>query len=497
MQNYQSDPEANSSRGKGAKGEAGSHAALFTLPLYPFAPLPLYRRLLLIVVAVAILFRVGSAVYQGDRIEVLPGVYDQVSYHELALRVLDGHGFTFATGWWPATPAGQPTAHWSYLYVLFLAGTYAVFGPHPLAARLIQAVLAGIIGPILAWRLGKRLFNERVGLVTAAIFSGYGYFVFYAGALVTETFYILTVLGMLDIAVAIGMTRLQPNRRGLWPWVLLGVAAGLAALLRQLILLLVPVILAYVIWRVSFQRPGGLISGLRGGLVTLAVLAVLILPWTIRNYQAFGRFVLLNTNAGFAFFWGNHPIHGTEFIPILKQGGRSYGSLIPRNLRGRDEAETDRLLLKQGLQFVTEDPARYIRLSFSRIKEYFKFWPSADSGRVSNLARVLSFGFCLPFLLGGLGVALMRLLKSDHSARSQQSNCGITLILIFSGLYTLVHLLTWTLVRYRLPVDAVTMPFVALGLISFVSSLARRLSHLSSGRAPARRNPATEGSSGL
>ena len=25
----------------------------------------------------------------------------------------------------------------------------------------------------------------------------------------------------------------------------------------------------------------------------------MILPWTVRNYQAFGRFVLLNTNAGY------------------------------------------------------------------------------------------------------------------------------------------------------------------------------------------------------
>ncbi|MEZ4661990.1 MAG: hypothetical protein R2911_30950 [Caldilineaceae bacterium] len=31
------------------------------------------------------------------------------------------------------------------------------------------------------------------------------------------------------------------------------------------------------------------------------VAASLILPWTVRNYMAFGKFVPLNTNSGYAF----------------------------------------------------------------------------------------------------------------------------------------------------------------------------------------------------
>lgn len=69
--------------------------------------------------------RLVAVAYFGDRVSGDPGVADQISYHTLAQRLIGGHGFTFATGWWPATPAGQPTAHWSYLYVIALSAAYA------------------------------------------------------------------------------------------------------------------------------------------------------------------------------------------------------------------------------------------------------------------------------------------------------------------------------------------------------------------------------------
>ncbi|MEM8861308.1 MAG: hypothetical protein AAGD96_23540, partial [Chloroflexota bacterium] len=68
-----------------------------------------------IILAVSVLLRLGSAFYLGNEVSLLPGIYDQISYHSLAIRVIDGHGFTFGVPWWPVTQAGEPTAHWSYL----------------------------------------------------------------------------------------------------------------------------------------------------------------------------------------------------------------------------------------------------------------------------------------------------------------------------------------------------------------------------------------------
>ena len=58
-------------------------------------------------------------------------------------------------------------------------------------------------------------------------------------------------------------------------------------------------------------------SVVKGLFISTIVLVLLIFPWTIRNQKAFGTFVLLNTNSGFAFFWGNHPIYATEVYSTL------------------------------------------------------------------------------------------------------------------------------------------------------------------------------------
>jgi len=422
---------------------------------------------LLLITALSVILRLASALYQGDVISPLPGVHDQVSYHALACRVLAGHGFTFETGWWPLTRAGSPTAHWSYLYTIYLAAIYFLFGPHPLVARLIQALLAGVLHPWLCWRIGSRLFGNQAGLIAALLSAVYAYFVFYAGSLMTETFFILSVLWVLDRALLLGEIGVGAEE-SVSSWALLGLGIGLAALLRQTFLLLLPVIFAWLFWRLRARPPREPVRGLA---IASLLAAAMILPWTIRNYHAFGRVVLLNTNAGFAMFWANHPIHGTDFVAILPEEGPSYAQLVPPPLRSLDEAALDRALLGEGLRFVTRDPGRYLWLSLSRVKEYFKFWPSSSSGAISNIARAGSFGLLLPFMVLGLAVAPGRSRAEDGRQEPAELGVsggrlsGVVLLYLVTGVYTLMHLLSWSLIRYRLPVDAVLMVFAAAGAL--------------------------------
>ncbi len=448
------------------------------------------------IVGVAVVLRLASAIYQGDAVAPLPGVYDQISYDELARRVISGHGFTFPVAWWPMTQAGAPTAHWSFLYTLYLAGVYTLFGLHPLAARLIQAVIAGILYPWLSYRLGRRLFGGGVGLVAAAISALYPYFVYYGGALMTETFYILAVLWALDLTIEISQrTSTTDSPHALLaaarPWLLLGLALGVATLLRQLILLLVPFLFAWLLWMAARRKaagePGSSWSKLRpmfaGMLASVVVIVALIAPWTVRNYFAFHRFVPLNTNSGYAFFWGNNPIYGTNFVPILPDG--TYQQLIPPELRGLDEAALDQALLVRGIGFVVADPWRYVQLSLSRVKYYFEFWPSAESGTTSNVARVLSFGVLLPLsLLGMLTIAVRR----RYVREGQWPAVG--LLGLFMVVYSMIHILSWALIRYRLPVDATLILFAAVPVYGFVSRLARgRLGRVVGFAEPSGREP--------
>ena len=420
------------------------------------------RRYLLWIIGFAVLVRVIAAWYQGNSVLALPGIFDQLTYHALAQRVVDGHGFTFAEHHWPATRAGEPTAHWSFLYTLYLAAVYAVVGVQPLAARLLQAVLAGVLHTWLVYRIGRRVLGESVGIAAAFLTAGYAYFIYYSSSLLTEACYFIGILWTLDAALRIGDARGLVRKR---QWVELGLAVGITGLLRQVFLLFVPLLFLWLCWarKAGDQAQDSWLGNIRRSVlglgVSTVVVAMLIAPWTIRNWQAFGVMVPLNTNAGFAFFWGNHPIHGTQFLPLLEGADRGYLELIPDDVRTLNEGEMNQELLRLGLVTVRDDPARYVRLSMSRIREYFRFWPSSEAGTLSNLARVGSFGVCLPLMLYGVGLAWARRSRDGVHRR------GLVLLGLWAAGYTAIHLLTWTLIRYRLPVDTVMLVFAALGLL--------------------------------
>lgn len=422
------------------------------------------RNILIGIIIVSVILRMAAAVYLGNEVVELPGTFDQISYHELALRVLGGHGFSFGEPWWPVTPANEPTAHWSFLYTLFLTAVYALTGSNPIIARIIQAVAVGVLMPLLVYRLSLLLFSPAspafnlesdfhkgtwIGLLAAGITAVYIYFVYYAATLMTESFYIISVLWSFVITFQI-----IRSGRGLWSqWLALGFAFGLAVLLRQVFLLFLPFMLA---WLWYAMRPKIYFI-----LAPLGMVLLMMIPWTIRNYYAFNHFVILNTNSGYAFFWGNHPVHGTHFYPLIPAELGTYDSLIPKELLSLNEAELDSALLKIAVKDVVNDPKRIFLLSLSRFPPYFEFLPSANSSLISNVSRVGSFGLFLPFMLIGL---IRTLFYRFPSFRTRLASPFVA-IYVFFLIYTGIHVLTWTLIRYRLPLDAFLIIFAALAFL--------------------------------
>lgn len=388
---------------------------------------------LTILIIASILIRVAMAFWLGDRAEPLSGAYDQISYDTLAQSILAGKGFSFPTNWYPFTLANEQTAHWSYLYALYLAGVYAVVGHHPLVARLIQVLLSGL-NIWLAYRIGRRLFGEWVGLAAAALTSVYTYFVFFNAALMTQTFYIIAVLAVIDLTLAVLE---NPSRRS---WILLGVSIGVGALFRQTLLIFAPLVFASIVlmrrWQVKWRAVA----------LSLGVVALLILPWTLYNYSTFHDFLLLNSNGGYWFYSSNHPEQGTNF-------NQNFAAPLPEELRGLSEPAIDRALFREGLGFILADPTRFVLLSFSRVDDFFWFGASEQSTWVSNIARILSFTIYLPFMILGL-----------YLSRRQWRVC--LPLYLYVAFDTGLCLASWAAPRYRLPSDAILMVFAGLAIVS-------------------------------
>lgn len=421
------------------------------------------RRILLTIIALSVLLRVVVAFYLGDS---TPPAKDETSYSQLAMRVADGYGYSFAQPWYPFAPAGAPTAHWSFLYTAWVAAIYSIAGPHPLAARLAGAILAGILFPLLLYRLSRRVFPPSpltahrsaftIHHLSALLGAIYAYFILYSAMVQTEALFICALLWSLERALAVEQ-RLragQPIRPALV--ITLGISLGLAALLRQSILPWVAVMGVYLLW-VGFRqhRLGPAVATLAAA---AAITLLFILPFTVRNYAVYGEFLLLNSNAGYAMYSAQHPLHGSNF--------QEYAAApLPEDLiaLGLNEAQWDKALMARGIGFVLAEPGRYLRLSLSRVRDYIEFWPTADSSLLFNVGRVLSIGLFWPFMLYGVYLSLRP--GRSAIASSQLTIANFRLLYLFVAVYSLLHIFTWAMSRYRLPVDAVLLLFAALAIV--------------------------------
>ena len=297
---------------------------------------------LIAILSLSVILRVGTALYLGNIVDAPPNLTDQRSYDALGQRLITGHGFSFATGWYPFTEADTPTAHWSFLYSMFVAVIYAIFGPNPLAVRVVQAILGGILLPLVVYRLSRQFFQsstftkalemrglhaESVALVSAGIVAVYFYFVLYAATLMTETFYLIALVWTLDHTLKLA------ERATLKRSIVLGIGLGITTLLRQSILPWIVIMSIWLIW--VGHRSGHTRAMVKRLMVVGGVIALMILPFTIRNYVEYREFLLLNSNAGYAMYSAQHPMHGTNFQAFT-------GAPMPEELWGWNEAQLDR-----------------------------------------------------------------------------------------------------------------------------------------------------------
>lgn len=420
------------------------------------------NQILIGIFTISILARVLASLYLGNKVENMPGIADQVTYHTLAQRVLNGFGFTFDRPWWPATQPGEPTAHWSYLYTFYLTFIYKIFGVNPIISRIFQSIVIGILQPLFLFKISKKVFPDVSGLFAASWIALYPYIIYYSAALMTESWFITIVLGIFVLAI-----QFSSGNSSIRQFLLLGFLSGMVILLRQVFMLFIPFLF---IWILLVQRKNGFMKQLIKLAISSIVIFFMILPFSIFNFQRFDKFVLLNTNAGFAFFWSNNPIYGTKFVGIMPEEMGNYLEMLPIELKGLNEAELDSELLKRGLLFVKDNPGQYALLSLSRIPILFDFLPSKESSLISNITRVTSFGFALPFMIFGLWLSLKSLYKNKEPFLFSP----ICLIIGFGIIYSGIHILTWSLVRYRLPIDALFLIFAGFSLAKITQFFYRK-----------------------
>lgn len=247
---------------------------------------------------------------------------DGLTYLELAKKLAAGH---------PYYTAGT-LAFWPPGYAMFLSAFLRVMGAS-LAVPLSQLLLF-VAAAIGLYRLTVGISSSKAALIAVGLFCLWPNLITHCATPEKET-----LVAALLIWAVLGVT--GERRAGAF---LSGLLLGAVALVQPSTLLLIPAMAALLLMRRSGRA-----------LLTIALLllgaALVIAPWTYRNYQVLGGFKLVSTNGGSNLYRANNP---------LANGG--YTSVGEVDLSALSELDSDKSGKALAIRWIKENPLPFLAL---------------------------------------------------------------------------------------------------------------------------------------
>lgn len=278
---------------------------------------------------------------------------DEVEYITVARDLLEGRGWSFYERY-----------HWlrAPLYPLFLAASWRLAGDDawPGATRALHlAALPNIalsVGNVFfTYLLTRRLVHERAAVIAALITAILWTNATFASLYMAETlFTALFQLGLLFLLSTNG------DRSTTIRWSLIaaaGLCFGLATLTRSITLLFLPCAALWLAAQVYRARNHDtrrrIATPLLAATIYLGATTLTIAPWTMRNFQAYGGIILVETGLSYNLWVFNEPHEDRDTIHRTLE-------------RITNPVERAEYATRRGLQRLREDPAIIAR----------KLWPN-------------------------------------------------------------------------------------------------------------------------
>jgi 4-amino-4-deoxy-L-arabinose transferase-like glycosyltransferase len=361
-----------------------------------------------------------------------PGIFnDEAYYSTLSQLIAKGEGFIRPAEFF-AAHVSLPTAERAPLFSVALAGL-AKLGITDGDGRLL-GLLTGAGTIVAVGLLARRLAGARAGLLAAGVAAIYPTLIAADGALMTESLY-----GMLAGFSLVAAYRLV-EAPGLGRALVLGALLGLAALSRGEGLLLLPLLLIPLI-----RRPGGW----RTAAAVVLAFAVVLAPWTIRNWIVFDRVVLVATEGGETLagancdqsYYGNRT--GTWIVACLQFSGH-----------GNEAAELD-AEGRRGLRYARDHLGRVPVVAVLRVARTWGAWAPFQTPE-GRKAWVMDLGVAMYFILIPLAVYGFLLLRRRGAPVWILTTPLVTV--------TLTALLTYGNVRFRHSAELTLVVLAAVAL---------------------------------
>ena len=158
-------------------------------------------------------------------------------------------------------------------------------------------------------------------------------------------------------------------------FVLFGLTAGLLA--GALFLLNPSSLLIFLPWLayLSMFRSASLKQTIAYGCIALVTAALVVCPWTLRNYRQLGAFVV-RTNLGFTLYSSNNNCAGPSLIEDEQSGcyeiyHPNYSLQQAQALRDLGEVKYDRQRIADTKAWIRAHPGPFLRLTLARFRDFW------------------------------------------------------------------------------------------------------------------------------
>ena len=388
---------------------------------------------LLVIFILGLALRILFTLYLEDKIYWLDGF----AYDGLATRLLEGKGYV--------NQDGVPTAFRAPAYPFFLAFLYATLGHHFWLVRIVQCLI-DCATILILFSVSNSIFSRKVAIIAAFIYSIYPLFIYSA-----NTFFPTTLFSLLLSLVILFLIKLD-QKLTLSGAASLGIIVGLAALTVPTILFFFPLGIIWLYIAHNQARPKVLFHAA----ITFLAMLLILSPWLLRNYRIFNKPFVIATNGGYNFWMGNNEKTTASTGNTIK----FPASLSQQLAEAGNEVAQERIFYQQGFQFIQQNPARFVKLTFLKVLNLWRLYPNPDTGyKISpTLSKILSIVTYGPVLLLAIAGFILSF--------SQRKKYVCLMLCLFLS-FTVGYALFITKVRFRLPLEPYLIILASFAMTRF------------------------------
>ena len=277
-------------------------------------------------------------------------------------KLFDTLGWNLATGKGFTLDGVTPSAHVAPGYPALLAVFYTLVGHRPDWVPYLH-VLFDLGTALCVYRVAGHLFDQRVATFAATAVLLYPAYWTFDIRIRSESLLTLLVSAWLWVVIyAEGSTHLRK-------YVLCGLTAGVVLLCKPV---LTPIVLLIALEPFASSRMNR--NALARMAVYLGCVLLVVLPWTVRNYQDFGSFIPISSGVGAGLWTGSDPIsQGSWPMPfsVEDQIWMTAGLMPLKYPHAMYEVSADQSLKQKGWARIRANTWQYLRLVFKRV---FHLW---------------------------------------------------------------------------------------------------------------------------